>query len=198
MRTPSRERIARISERTKKKEGLSFRTADISNLPHEIDTVHRLFTKAWEKNWGFAPFSKKEFEWICEDIATIAIPELILFAMVDGKEVGFVLTVPNVNENMPRSGRLLPFGWLKLLRVKKTKHARLYLLGVVPEYRRRGLEAVMFDETVRRANSIGIHAGEVGWTLEDNHLINKSIQAMDGTLDRIYRIYGMKLTPTGA
>lgn len=193
MNHPQRSRIERIAERIKKKEGVSFRQVDMKNVRSEMQVIHDLFTSAWEKNWGFNPISKREFEWICEDIATIAIPELIVFMQIDGRDVGFVLTVPNVNENMPRDGRLFPFGWTKLLRLKKTKHARLYLLGILKEYRKRGLESVLMSETVKRCNALGINAGEIGWTLEDNSLINRSIEAMGGHIDRIYRIYGMRL-----
>ena len=178
MNHPKRSRIERISQRIVKK---------------EIGVVHHLFTQAWEKNWGFNPISAKEFEWICEDIAAIAIPELIVFMQIEGRDVGFVLTMPNINENLPKNGKLLPFGWMKMLRIKKTQHARLYLLGILKEYRRRGLESVLMSETVKRCNALGINSGEIGWTLEDNHLINKSIEAMNGHVDRIYRIYGMRL-----
>jgi len=197
MNHPKRARIERISERIKKKEGVSFRQVDMKNVRKEIKVVHRLFTSAWEKNWGFNPISEKEFDWICEDIAAIAIPDLIVFMQIDGKDVGFVLTVPDIHENLPKDGRIFPWGWLKLLNVKKTKHARLYLLGILKEYRKRGLESVLMSETVKRCNRLGINAGEIGWTLEDNHLINRSIEAMGGTIDRIYRIYGMKLAREG-
>jgi len=194
MEHPRRARIERISQRIQKKEGVTFRAVDLKNLQEEIATVHRLFTSAWEKNWGFNPIPPEEFEWICEDIASIAIPELIIFMQIEGRDVGFVLTMPNVNEKLPKDGKLFPFGWTKLLNVKKTKHARLYLLGILKEFRKRGLESVLMSETVKRCNALGIHSGEIGWTLEDNDLINRSIEAMGGAVDRVYRIYGMRIT----
>mgnify|MGYP006267449171 CR=1 FL=1 len=193
MASPNRARIEKIAERIQRKEGITFRSVDLKNFAKEVDSVHDIFTAAWEKNWGFAPISKKEFEWICEDIASIVVPELIIFAQVDGRDVGFALTVPNVNERLPRSGKLFPFGWTGLLNLKKTQAARLYLLGLKKEYRKRGLESVLFRETLERARQKGMTGGEIGWTLEDNHLINRAIESMDGWLDRIYRIYGMTL-----
>ena len=188
-----RKRIQKIADRIKSSNGVSFRTVDMKRIQEEIATVHHLFSSAWEKNWGFNPISAREFEWMCEDFAAIAIPDLIVFMQVDGRDVGFVLTLPDVNENLPKDGKLFPFGWLKLLNLKKTKHARLYLLGILKEYRKRGLESVLMSETVRRSQALGIHAGEIGWTLEDNFMINRAIEAMGGYIDRIYRIYGMRL-----
>ena len=80
-----------------------------------------------------------------------------------------------------------------MLRLKKTKTARLITLGTIPEYRKRGLETMMFAATLLNAKKIGITGGEIGWTLEDNDLINKSIEMMDGKHYRTYRILGMKL-----
>ena len=86
------------------------------------------------------------------------------------------------------------FGWVKLaFGLKKTKAARLYTLGMLPEYRKRGLESLMFSETLMRGQKVGFIGGEIGMTLEDNTLINRAIESMDGKLDRTYRIYGLRL-----
>jgi GNAT superfamily N-acetyltransferase len=191
MDTPKRQRIDKIAQRIQKKEGVSFRHVDLKRAKDEIRIVHRIFTEAWEKNWGFAPVPADEFESISEEIKDIAIADLLLFVQVGGEDVGFSLTIPNVNEKMPKDGKLFPFGWTGLLSLKKTRHARLYLLGTLPQYRKRGLESIMFGETVRRCRAAGMEGGEIGWTLEDNHLINRAIESMEGRLDRTYRILGM-------
>ena len=195
MQTKNRARIARISERVKKREGITIRHIDMSRLEQEFEVIYELYMAAWQKNWGFAPLPKKEILWLMADLKDVAIPELVLFVEVKGRTVGFCATLPNVNEKLPTNGRLLPFAWTKLLfgGIKKTRHARLYTLGMLPEYRKRGLEAMMFAETVERARVVGVEAGEIGWTLEDNDLINRAIESMDGTLDRRYRMLGLRL-----
>lgn len=193
MNTDKRKRVARIANKIAKRENVSFRHLSMKNIEEDVRIIHRIFTDAWEKNWGFAPVPSREFEAIAKEIKPIAIPELLLFVQVNGRDVGFSLALPNVNEKMPKDGKLFPFGWTGLLSLKKTRHARLYLLGVLPEYRRRGLESIMFKETLERARTMGIEGGEIGWTLEDNHLINRAIESMEGTLDRTYRILGMTL-----
>jgi ribosomal protein S18 acetylase RimI-like enzyme len=94
---------------------------------------------------------------------------------------------------MPRNGRLFPFGWYKLLTgMKSVKTGRLFTLGVIPEYRKRGVESLLCVETALRAKELGMSGGEIGWTLEDNDLINSPIQALGGKLDRVYRLYGVR------
>lgn len=187
-------RIARIAEKVKKREGVTIRGADMKDFEGEVGRIFALYNEAWEKNWGFVRFSKEELDAFVGDLKQIVIPELILFVELEGKTVGFSATVPDVNAVMPRNGRLFPFGWWKLLTgLKKIKHARLYTLGVIPAFRKRGLESLMFVETVVRAQKRGIVGGEIGWTLEDNDLINRAIESMDGKLDRVYRLLGMSL-----
>ncbi len=195
MDTEKRRRIARIAEKVKKRENVEIRHIDFSKPHEEIKKLYALYMACWQKNWSFVPLSEREFAWLAEDMQQIALPELIFFVEVDKKPVGFCATLPNINEVLPRDGKLFPFGWTKLLfgGLKKTTTGRLYTLGMLPEYRKRGLETLMFSLTVENAKKVGYTAGEIGLTLEDNVLINRAIEAMDGTLDRIYRIYGMKL-----
>jgi len=195
METKNRKRIARISERIKKREGITIRHIDMKRLDEEFEHIFQLYLSAWQKNWGFAPLPKEEFMWLLADLEEVAIPELVLFVMVGDRTVGFCATLPNVNDRLPKDGRLFPFAWTKLLfgGVKKSKHARLYTLGMLPEYRKRGLEAMMFQETLSRAKDLGFVGGEIGWTLDDNDLINRAIESMEGSLDRRYRVLGLNL-----
>ena len=195
METENRKRVARIAERIRKREGLTLKTIDLSKPEQEIKKLYELYLACWQKNWSFVPLSEKEFSWLAQDLKNVAIPEMIMFVEVEGRTVGFSATLPNVNEKLPKNGRLFPFAWMKLLfgGIKKAKAARLYTLGMLPEYRKRGLEALMFTETVLRGQKVGFMGGEIGMTLEDNTLINRSIESMDGHIDRTYRIFGMRL-----
>ena len=64
-----------------------------------------------------------------------------------------------------------------------------------PDFRRRGIESLLCIETALRAKKLGYEGGEIGWTLEDNHLINRAAVAMGARLDRRYRLFGMTLSP---
>ena len=195
MDSPKRQRILRIAERIKKREGITIRNASLKHAKRDIELIHELFTAAWQKNWGFAPIPKEEFVELAQDLVQVIVEELLMFVMVGDRPVGFVLTVPDANEKMPKDGRLFPFGWLKLVSgLRKTKNARLFLLGTLPEYRKRGLESIFIAETTMRGHKLGYHAGEIGWTLEDNDLINRVIESMEAWVDRRYRIYGLDLT----
>jgi hypothetical protein len=80
-----------------------------------------------------------------------------------------------------------------MLNLKKTTSGRLITLGMLPEYRKRGLETIMFTETLLAGQRQGWERGEIGWTLDDNDLVNRAIESMEGWLDRRYRILGLRL-----
>ena len=118
-------------------------------------------------------------------------PDLILFAEAGGLIVACVVVLPDVNQVLKRMhGRLLPFGLLHFLNRKRiVNRVRLVLLGVIPEYRSRGLYPLMVAEAHKRAVANGYLQGEMSWTLEDNDEINAGIVAAGGRRSRTYRLY---------
>jgi hypothetical protein len=107
--------------------------------------------------------------------------------------------IPDVNEMVKDfDGELMkrPLNLLKLLwrlRFNRPQHARLILLGVKEEYRASHkygtLAAVLYVEVARRGAARGYRGGELGWTLEDNLMINRGIERMGGRKYKTYRVY---------
>lgn len=187
-------RIARIADKVKERDGVTIRHADKKKFDEEVALIFKIYNEAWQKNWGYVPVEREEFEQTARDLKAVIREELVLFVEVKGKPVAFGFTLPDLMEIMPKNGRLFPFAWWKLLTgVKKIRHGRLMALGVIPEGRMRGLESMLFIETALRCSAIGIKSGEIGWTLEDNHRINRAVESMDGKLNRRYRLLGVKL-----
>ena len=92
------------------------------------------------------------------------------------------------------NGRLFPFGFFKLmLGIRKLTALRTITLGTRTAYQKRGIESVFLIEIARRTLAAGFRISEMGWTLEDNHLINKPLEKMGGRLAKRYRIVEMPL-----
>jgi hypothetical protein len=121
----------------------------------------------------------------------VADPELVLFAEMNGEPVGCAVTIPDVNQVLKlMNGRLFPLGVLHFLRRRQIiTRVRMLLLGVLPRVRRLGLYPLLIAESTARAARRGYLHGEVGWTLEDNTLINAGIEAAGGTHYKTYRLY---------
>ncbi len=184
-------RLERIAQRTFKRMGVTVRPADLKQFDREADILKEIHTRAWERNWGNVPYSDAEMDHLASEMKLILNPELVIFAEKDGQPIGLAVALPDINQVFKRfNGRLLPFGIFHLLRRKSIiDRARLVMLGVLPEYRNKGLEMLLIYEIVKRAAANGIVEGECGWTLEDNHSINSAIVAAGGVHNKTYRLF---------
>jgi GNAT superfamily N-acetyltransferase len=193
--TPPPEKVARIAEKIRQREGVTVRPVDMKQFDAEVARVKAMYNAAWEKNWGFVPMTEHEFDHLARDLKQMVRPELALVAEVKGQPVGFALTVPDANEAIKAAnGRLttfgLPIGLAKLLLAsRRIRRLRLILLGTVEGYRRRGLDAILYLDTLNKARELGYEGGEISWTLEDNHLVNRAIESMGGQKSKTYRVY---------
>jgi GNAT superfamily N-acetyltransferase len=179
-------------EKRLNKRGITIRNVLLKNWDKEVKIIHQLYKDAWDKNWGFVPPTDKEFQHLADSLKMILVQEMVFLAEKDGKGIGFFLAVPNINEIMikQKRGRILPFGALRLLFGKrKTKILRIILLGVVEEYRKLGIEAIFYANIIRYAQQNGIHFGEGSWILENNEMMNKGLQNLNGEAYKRYRIF---------
>lgn len=188
---PVPERVARLAEKFRKREGLVVRPINLKDLAGEVDRLKKIYNDAWEANWGFVPMTDAEFQHMAKDMKQIVVPELALIAEIEGEPVAFALTLPDVHRALAKiNGRLFPTGLLKLLwHMRKIRACRLTGLGIRKGFRKRGIDAVLYCDTLRNAQKLGYTEGEVSWTLEDNDLINRPIEMMGATRYKTYRIY---------
>jgi hypothetical protein len=189
------EKLKRVSEIVKRKEGLVFRSLNMKDFPNEVRKIHDLYTRAWSRNWGEVPLTEDEFNYMAKDLKPIVNPELVVIAEAKGKPVGFGLSLPDLNQVLihNKKGRLIP-GLLRMLLLKKRVNGvRIIILGVVPEYLNSGIGGVLFYETGVRAVKEGYPHGEASWVLEDNVRMNRGAELLQGERTKTYRLYQMPI-----
>jgi hypothetical protein len=186
-----RERIDRVAQAAMKKQGLRIRPIRMKHFAEELEQVWKVYNSAWSRNWGFVPMSREEFFHMGKDMKTILDPEMVLLGEVGGRVVGFALALPDINRALKHAdGKILPLGLFKILYHKRSIHSvRVLVLGVVPEHRTAGVAAGFYYELFRRGLRLGYEDGEMSWILEDNTLMNRSIEAFGGKKYKTYRIY---------
>ena len=187
-------KINRIADRAVRTNGVTIRPIDMKNFDAEVARVWEVYgaaTGAWAGNWGFVPMSQAEFAAMGKEMKMIVKPELVLIGEVAGKIVGFALALPDVNQALKHArGNLLPTGLLKILYYQRLiQSVRVLALGVVEEYRASGLAAGFYATLVRNARKLGYQACEMSWVLEDNVLMNRSLEVMGAKRYKTYRIY---------
>jgi GNAT superfamily N-acetyltransferase len=187
--------LRRLATRLKTRWSVKIRPADLKNLRDESRRLRQIFNQAWEKNWGFVPFTEAEIEFMTEELKPVIVPEFAWVAEIGNEPVGFILALPDINVVLrDLNGRLtrfgLPIGLIKLLFYKNhVQKGRLIALGVVEKYRRAGIAEMLvlrvMEETMIKR---GI-TGELSMTLEDNYMINRFLEAIGAERYKTYRIY---------
>ncbi|MGZ9103735.1 MAG: dATP pyrophosphohydrolase [Rhodoplanes sp.] len=202
LRAPMPAPMARALKRLGQEPGLRFRPLNMQHLPDDVRVVMGVFNDAWSDNWGFVPLSEAELATLAQNLRLLIRPGFVAIAEIDGAPAAVGVSLPNLNEAIADlGGRLLPFGWAKLLwrlKVRGVKSSRMLLLGVARRHQASALGMALalgvIDrirvEHVRR----GVEVAELSWVLEDNRPVRRIIEMLGARRDKIYRIYEKPLT----
>ena len=189
------QRIVAFSERNAK---LVTRPVDKSKFDQEAALILDILNDAWSDNWGFVPLTPAEIAYVGKKLKPIIFEGLVRVAEYEGVPVGFMITLPDINElTRDLNGNLFPFGWAKLLwrlRAPKVKRMRVPLMGIrksLQGHRVASLMAFQMIEYIRRVavTEFGASEGEIGWILDDNGPMRSIADAIDSHVTRTYRIY---------
>lgn len=135
---------------------------------HKIfDTLNRSYSVLY----GFHPLSKKEMDNYLGQYFSFLIPGFISVVVDPSNNVvAFGITMPSLSEAFKKAnGKLFPFGFIHILRaLKKSKIADLYLVGVLPEYQKMGVTAMVMDEVYQTYRKRGIERVYTNPVLESN------------------------------
>jgi GNAT superfamily N-acetyltransferase len=185
------ERLLRLVDRVERRVKPVIRSVDLRHFDRDLALLKRIYDEAWVDNWGFVKYTDAEFAHLAKELRPIIDPAVALFAEVGGEVAGVAIGLPDANQVLKRvRGRLLPFGIVHLLnRRRLIDRIRLPILGLMPKFRRTGLELVLIREVWNRGTAKGYRACECSWILEDNDAMNHGIQAAGGTLAKTYRLY---------
>ena len=180
---------------------VKLRPLDFSDYANEIRRVVDIFNDAWSENWGFVPLTEAETDEMAKRMRILLDERLVWFAEVDGEAVGFIVVVPNVNEAVrDLRGRLLPFGWAKLLwrlKVSGVRSGRVPLMGV-----RRRLSGTLLGSAIPLqlisavqpgVRKFGFRQVELSWILEDNLPMRRILERLGADAYKTYRVYGKAL-----
>ncbi len=184
-------KLAFIADEAQQRFGIHVRPIDKSRFKQEIRLFLDIYNQSLGGTWGFTPLSKHEIEHMSSEMKHLIIPELALFATVEGKTIGAVFGLPDYNPRIKEiDGRLLPFGFLKLLNKRKPfKRFRAIATAVIPEFQKWGVGLVLLKSLIPKVFSSGLQEAEFSWVLESNHLSRKSLEKGGAILEKTYRIY---------
>jgi hypothetical protein len=188
-------KFLKVADHARQSPNLVFRQLDKKQWDQEVERAKAVYNEAWEANWGFVAMTEAEFDHLGASLKMILDPALVYIALIDGKPVGISVGVPDINQAMLKA-RPQPNKWsLPLLLAKFMWHRRkidamrLMIMGVVPEYRALGIDALFYVETSRAAFKAGYKRCEMSWILESNDMMNRIIERLGGHIYKTYRLY---------
>ncbi len=192
--TPLIERVWMRSTRAGK---ITVRPLDKKNMAHELDTIMSIFNDAWSGNWGFIPFTPEELKLLGTNLKMLVTGNYVAIASFEGKPAAMAITLPNLNEWIADlNGRLLPFGWAKLLpRViaKRPRSVRLPLMGVRKEFHDTSTGSALAFSVIMALRDYHlkrrVQRVEMSWVLEDNKGMRNIIESAGAVPYKTYRIY---------
>lgn len=187
------DRIARATDLITKRLGVTLRPMDLRRFDAEVAVIKGLYNACWERNWGFIPMTEAEIDHLAAQFRPVVVPDCVPFVEKDGVPIAFGLALPDLNAvfRHNRGGHLLPVlpRLLWNLRRERIRRARILLLGILPEWRGKGLDAVLYHWIWTRAGQHNMTWGEAGWILEDNHAMNAGLVKMGFTHYKTLRMY---------
>ncbi|WP_092678053.1 N-acetyltransferase [Rosenbergiella nectarea] len=167
----------------------------------EMQILRNLFNLGWQDNWGFVPFTEHEFATMGQQLKYLVPDDMIYIAEIDGEPAAFIVGLPNINEAIDGlEGKLLPFGWAKVLwrlKVRGVRTARVPLMGVKKEYQFSRIGPIIalllieaLREPFRRRN---IDALEMSWILETNTGMRTILERIGAEPYKNYRLFEKKI-----
>jgi GNAT superfamily N-acetyltransferase len=177
--------------------GVVLRPLNMKDYAAEVGRLTEILNDAWRDNWGFTPTTEEETRHLANAMRPIIDPRLVWFAEIDGEAAGVMVLLPNLNEAIrDLNGKLLPFGWAKLLwrlKVKGLKTLRVPLMGVRKAHARtqrgRLLPFQLIGRAAAAAARLGYERVEFSWILEENRPMRAICEASGARPYKTYRIY---------
>jgi len=170
---------------------VKFTTLEKNEILKKVKEVQQIFNIAWEGNWGHLPLTDKQMKMIFKELKTFIIPEFAIFAEKDGKTIGFIISVPDVNPGLRiLNGRLYPWRLIRFIReIKKIKRVRSIIMGVLPEYRGRHIDDIFYLKSIEAGLNLDIRESDCSMIVETNHKMINALKPLTPNPYKTYRIY---------
>jgi GNAT superfamily N-acetyltransferase len=174
--------------------GIAIRPVDRRALARDLARIQGVYNAAWGDNWSHVPMTPAEVDFMARRLLPLVDEKLILVAERGDEAVGFILGVPDFNEALgrlrgrlasPRLALVLPYlaGW------RRPRATRVIAMGILKEYRQRGIDAALFAPCLRAMLRDGYERCEISWILEDNVLTRRMGDMFGGTLYKRYALF---------
>lgn len=191
-------RINKVSEYVQKNNtDLRIEKFNTKDYREHLQAMQYIFNQAWSDNWGFIPITNEEFQSLAESLRLIADRDMTLLAYHRDKPIAFIVCIPDLYEVTGK------FRWLPevlqlgialvKIKLKRMKRHRVIMFGLLPEYRKLGVDAWLFGECFKASQKAKYQESELSWLLEDNDMVLKAGEKLGASHYKTWRVFGKSL-----
>jgi len=163
-------------------------------LPY-VKPMFKLLDETYKHLSTYTPISEEQIKTYKEKFFPMIAKNYVICVVDEHDElVSFAVTMPSYSKALQKAkGKLFPFGWWHFMQAqKKNDRANFYLIGIHPEYQRRGVTAIIFKEIFVRFNNMGIDFAETNPELEENKSVQVLWQDYNPVNHKRRRTYSLK------
>lgn len=192
------EKVYRFSALLKEKYGLKvLRFSSKKEILPWVEPMFALLDVTYRHLSTYTPFTGKQIQHYKEKYFPLIDKDYIVCITGPGDElVAFAITMPSYSEALKKAkGKLFPFGWLHFLKASRNNdRANFYLIGIHPDYQRRGLTSIIFEEIYTIFRAKGVRYLETNPELEENKNIQLLWQDYHPVNHKRRRTYSLQIT----
>lgn len=191
------EKIARIAEISLKRNNLTFPHFKKSKemLPYAREVFY-LINDTYKDLYGFVELTDKQIDSYVKQYFSFIRPEYMPIVLDENNKVAaFGITMPSLTNALQKiNGRLLPFGFIRILiEMKRSHKLDLYLTAVRKDLQNKGVNAVLIDQINKSCNKNGMETVETNRELETNEKIQAQWKLYDARQHKRRRCYTKNL-----
>jgi hypothetical protein len=200
-RTPLPRAMQSMLDKAHASGDLEVRALSKKHLQRDLSLIIDIFNDAWSGNWGFVPLTEAEIAALGRNLRMLVREDDIAIASWRGEAAAMAVTLPDINRWIRGlNGRLMPFGWAKVLwhlLARPPEAVRMPLMGVRRAFHGQPLGATLALAAIARVREAhlkrGTHRAELSWILEDNWPMRRILDALGARPYKTYRIFEKSL-----
>jgi hypothetical protein len=189
--------MAALVDRALRNGRMELRPLSKRHLGRDLSLIMDIFNDAWVDNWGFVPLTEAEIAMLGQTLKALVGEDYVAIASWRGEPAAMAVSLPDINRAIhDLGGRLLPFGWIRLLWrlfARPPTAVRMPLMGVRKSYQHSVAGSTLALGVLARVREGHLKRGttraELSWILEDNLPMRRMIEALGGVAYKTYRIY---------
>jgi GNAT superfamily N-acetyltransferase len=180
------EMVARASDA-----GIQLRAWDFDRLEEETELFNRLFNDAFRSHWGFMPIPVTVARGLTVGLRDLLVRDFLAFAVDDGQPVGFVYSIPDLNQAFQRmKGKSIEDDLAEFQKyVEEIDHGVLLIIGVNESHRGRGVNLALAAKSYLAMMSRGYRSASYTVVIDENWPSRRTAEKLGARVTRNFNIY---------